>query len=406
MMIIKLGALGLAVLLSTASAQAENLVLSGKMRWLTIASTKDKNVAIGIARASSYMSDKVKVVTSKSGFYGVILGPYAASSIQALKKADVDSKLSELPADALLSRGDNYLETVWEAKSTSLSPVAYSINKSAEFSSGNLSVIVKGQKLGTDKAFTIVDGKDGAGTFHFDIEKDLPQDEMASAEEFLGLVDHQAALAKLVPSAPNKQVVVTSYTGGAHCCTRTWILSRDTEQGAWSKTDSEVLDGDGYWYEDVDGDGTLELLSVDNHFLYAFDSYAGSLAPIKIFKFQNGKLDEVSGEPAMHSRLEQDLAGMEFSAKVRPDSWKQNGFLAGWVAAKIRLGQGIDAWNTVVQNIDKNSDFGPQECTTGQNLDDCPDGKSKPIPILKALAGFLKENGYTPLPDAAEALLH
>ena len=165
MMIIKLGALGLAVLLSTASAQAENLVLSGKMRWLAIASTKEKNVAIGIARASSYMSEMVKVVTSKSGFYGVILGPYAASSIQALKKADVDSKLSELPADALLSRGDNYLETVWEAKSTSLSPVAYSINKSAEFSSGNLSVIVKGQKLGTDKAFTIVDGKDGAGRF-------------------------------------------------------------------------------------------------------------------------------------------------------------------------------------------------------------------------------------------------
>ena len=114
----------------------------------------------------------------------------------------------------------------------------------------------------------------------------------------------------------------------------------------------------------------------------------------------------MSETPDMHSRIVQDLAGIEFEAKVRPDVWKENGFLAGWVAAKIRLGQGIDAWNTVVQNIDKNSDFGPQQCTTGQKIDDCPADKTKPVPILKALASFLKENGYAPLPDAAEALLH
>ncbi len=405
-MMIKFASVAVACFALVSSAQAEDLALSGKMRWLTVASTKDKNQAIGIARVSGYMSEHVKVVSSKNGFYAVIFGPYAASSIQALKKADVDSKLSDLPRDALLSRGDNYIETVWEPSATSIGPIAYSIKKAAEFSSGNLSVSVTGQKLAGDKAYTIVDGKDGAGTFHFDIEKDLPQDELASADEFMGLIYHQAAVAKLVPGAPSKQVVITSYTGGAHCCTKTWILSRETDHSAWSKTEGAVLDGDGYWYEDVDGDGTLEMLNADNSFLYAFDSYAGSVAPIKISKFQNGKIEDVSENPDMHSRLIQDLAGIEFQAKVRPDSWKQNGFLAGWVAAKIRLGQGIDAWNTVAQNIDKNSGFGPQECTTGQKIDDCPDGKSKPIPILKALAGFLKENGYTPLPDAAEALLH
>lgn len=386
-------------------AQADTLLQQGNKRWLALASTKDKDQAIGIARASSYMADHVKVVSSKSGFYAIILGPYAATSIQAMKKADVNNRLGDIPADALLSRGDNYIETIWEAKAAGIGPVAYSIKKSAEFSSGNLSVTVKGQKLGSDKAYTIVDGRDGAGTFHFDIEKDLPQDDLATAEEFMGLLYHQAALAKLVPDAPNKQVVVTSFTGGAHCCTKTWILSRDSEQAAWSKTEGAVLDSDGYWYEDVDGDGTLEMLSSDNSFLYAFDSYAGSVAPVKIAKFQNGKIEDVSEGPDMHSRLVQDLAGIEFQAKISPDRWKENGFLAGWVAAKIRLGQGIDAWDTVVQNIDKNSDFGPQECTTGQKIDECPDGKSKPIPILKALASFLKENGYAPLPDAAEALL-
>ena len=397
---------GLSALVLVGTAQAENLTLTGKLCWLALASTKDKDVAIGIARATSYQADNVKVVSSKNGLYGIILGPYAASSIQALKKADVDNRLGDLPADALLSRGDNYIETVWESKSSGIGPVAYSIQKSAEFSSGPLSVKVRGQKLGRDKAYTVVDGKDGAGTFHFDIEKDLPQEELGTAEEFMGLTYHQAAVAKLVPGAPNRQVVVTTYTGGAHCCTKTWILSRDTEQASWSKIEGDVLDGDGYWYEDVDGDGTLELLSVDNHFLYAFDSYAGSMAPVKIYKLQNGRIDDVSELPDMHSRIVQDLAGIEFAAKVRPDSWKENGYLAGWVAAKIRLGQGIDAWNTVTQNIQKDSDFGPQECSTGQKFEDCPADKLKAIPILKALAGFLKENGYAPLPDAAEALLH
>ena len=388
------------------SAQAETLLQHGHKRWLALASTKDKDTAIGIARASSYMANTVKVVSTLDGSFAVIMGPYAASSIKSLKKADVDSRLNGLPADALLTRGEKYIETVWEAKPSGIGAIAYSIKKSVEFSSGNLSVTVKGQKLHGDKAFTVVDGKDGAGTFHFDIEKDLPEDELASAKEFLGLLYHQAAMAKLVPGAPNKQVVVTSYTGGAHCCTKTWILSRDSEQASWSKTEGEVLDSDGYWFEDVDGDGTLELLSIDNQFLYAFDSYAGSVAPVKIYKFQNGTVEDVSETPDMHSRIVQDLAGIEFEAKVRPDVWKENGFLAGWVAAKIRLGQGIDAWNTVVQNIDKNSDFGPQQCTTGQKIDDCPADKTKPVPILKALASFLKENGYAPLPDAAEALLH
>ena len=387
-------------------ADAETLLQTGNRRWLAVASTKDKDVAIGIARASYYINDRVKVVSSKNGFYVIILGPYAATSMQALKKADVNNKLSDLPADVLLSRGENYTDTVWEAKSTDIGMISYSLKKTAEFSSGNLNVKVKGAKLGGDKAYTIVDGIDGAGTFHFDIGKDLPLEDLGTTEQYLGLLYHRAALAKLIPNAPNKQVVITNYTGGAHCCTKTSFLIRATEHASWSKIDTEALDGDGFWYEDVDGDGTLELLSADNSFLYAFDSYAGSVAPIKIYKLLDGKIEDVSETPDMHSRIVQDLAGIEFQAKVSPYNWKQNGFLAGWVAAKIRLGQGIDAWNTVSQNIDKNSDFGPQECVTGQKIDDCPSDKLKAIPILKALAGFLKENGYGPLPDAAEALLN
>ncbi len=385
-------------------AQAETLALTGKMRWLALASSKDKDVAIGIARRSAYMAKTVKVVSSKSGYYGIIIGPYAAKSINDVKKQDKEGRLGDLPKDALLSKGDNYIDTVWQAKDGGIGAVAYTIDKAAEFSSGPLSVKIQGQKLEPDRAYTRIDGKDLNGTFSFEIGKDLPSEEMTLVEEFSGLEYNRAAVAKLSAQSPLPQVVITNYTGGAHCCTNTWILSRDTEQAAWSKTRVENLDGDGYWYEDVDGDGALEMLNVDNRFLYAFDSYADSVAPIKIAKFQNGRIEDVSETPAMHSRLVQDLAGIEFEAKTRPESWKQNGFLAGWVASKIRLGEGDAAWKKVLANIDLKSDFGPQECTSGQNVTDCPAENLKAIPILKALASFLKENGYGPLPPAAEAL--
>jgi serine protease Do len=387
-------------------AEAETLALTGKMRWLALASAKDKDVAIGIARRSNYMANTVKMVSSKSGYYGVIVGPFAAQSIIELKKQDKDGRLGDLPSDALLSKGDNYIDTVWQAKQGGIGAIAYSIDKSAEFSSGSLSIKIQGQKLEPDHAYTSTNGKDGFGTFNFDIGKDLPTEELASAEEFAGLEYNKAAVAKLSAQSPLPQVVVTNYTGGAHCCTMTSILSRDTEQAAWSKTKGEILDGDGYWFEDLDGDGSLEMMSVDNRFLYAFDSYAGSVAPIKIGKYQNGKIEDVTDTPAMHSRLVQDLAAIEFEAKLRPEIWKENGFLAGWMASKIRLGEGDAAWKKVARNMKDDIGFGPQICKSGQKIEDCPSDQLKSVPILKGLATFLKESGYVPLPAAAEALTY
>lgn len=400
----KFTVLALATMAISGLAQAETLALTGKMRWLALASAKDKDVAIGIARRFTYTADTVKVVSSKSGYYGIIIGPYAANSIIDVKKQDKEGRLGDLPKDALLSKGDNYIDTVWQTKNGGIGAVSYTLDKAAEFSSGPLSVKIQGQKFGVDRAYTRIEGHDANGTFSFDIGKDLPSEDMASVEEFSGMEYNKAAVVKLLTYSPSPQVIVTNYTGGAHCCTGTWILSRDADHAAWSKTKADTLDGDGYWYEDVDGDGALEMLSVDNHFLYAFDSYAGSVAPIKIAKFQNGRIEDVSETPAMRGRLVQDLAGMEFEANKSAESWKENGFLAGWLASKIRLGEGDAAWKKVVANINLKSDFGPQECTTGQNVGDCPAEKLKTIPVLKALASFLKENGYAPLPAAAEAL--
>ena len=391
-----------ATLVGTNAAHAETLALTGKFHWLLLASSKDKDQAIGIARAVSSMADTVKVITSKSGYFGVIAGPYAYKSIKDIKKADKNSRIGDLPKDAILTQGANYIETVWQAPTTATNElIPYSIEKTAEFSSGDFNVKINGQKLEPDRAFTVVEGKDAAGPFHFDIGKDLPKDELASAEEFLGMNYNQAGIVKLVPGSPSPQVVVTNYSGGAHCCATTTFISKEKPTAPWSRTTSSELDGEGYAFEDVNGDGAMELISVDNRFLYSFGSYAGSFAPIEIHQLIAGKIIDVSTNQAMRGRLVQDLAGMEYSANLSPDMWKQNGYLAGWVASKIRLGQGDEAWALFMKNYEKENGFGPQECTSGQKVADCPNDNLKAIPIPKALAGFLRENGYLPLPAAA-----
>jgi serine protease Do len=379
------------LLVSGGSAWANDFKLPTSKKWLAVASTKDLDTAIGIARS---MGAGSQVLTSQSGYFAVVKGPFEATTIEQVKKRD--QSIYELPKDALLSNGARYLKSVWQAPSNATVMTTYEIDKPVKLSAGEISVELKLEKLGEDSFSTVVSGADTSGhNFSFTVGKE---------GDFVPL-GAEAAFIKLDADAKEPQLVFTRYSGGAHCCTQTWVVNKPEGAAGWSLLDAGKLDGGGYQFEDVDGDGTQELVSVDNSFLYAFDSYAGSIAPVKIAKLRLGKIDDVTDEPAMKSRLKQDLASMEYWAKVDPALWKSNGYLAGWAANKMRLGEGDSAWKTVTENMNKNSGFGPQACTTGQTLEDCPADNLKAIPVLKALASFLKEGGYGPLPDAAEALL-
>ncbi len=220
--------------------------------------------------------------------------------------------------------------------------------------------------------------------------------------------DHMGAnagLLKLDPSAEGPQVVVTRYSGGAHCCTSTWIVTKPRGSAAWTIVDAGSVDGGGYGFEDLNGDGSLEMTGVDNAFLYAFDSYAGSMAPQKIYQLRGGALKDVTNDPGFLPQAKQDLASIEFNAKLGNDLWHANGFLAAWVAKKIQLGEGDAAWSKAITLYDRKSEFGPQVCATGQEIADCPADKLKAVPFPKALAQFLRDNGYGPLPAAAQRTL-
>jgi hypothetical protein len=364
-----------------ASAAAEDLRLADGLHWITVASAQDKDQAIGIARL---YGDGARVVASQSGWFGVVLGPVKDKSLAAFVKSW--QGWPEIPKDAVFSNGAKFTATAWQPPADVPGYAEFSFDQPATSRLGGYTVTATLTHSGDNQVVGLAGGKDGAGSFTLETPPDIYSE-----------LGNRLRLAPLDPASAAPEVMLTQYTGGAHCCMATWFAS-ETEPGHWELFDTAMLDGDGYRLEDIDGDGSYELLSADNAFLYAFDSYAGSVAPIVISRLRGEEIEPVPQDAAWRARIAQDLAGLEFLAKLDPQMWKGNGFLAGWVATKILLGQGDAAWKKMLASYDQASDFGPQICTSGEKVDDCPADNLKPVPFPEALAAFLKENGYTPVP--------
>ena len=210
-------------------------------------------------------------------------------------------------------------------------------------------------------------------------------------------------LISLDPSGSIPQIIMTSFTGGAHCCTQTQIATSDTD-GRWSVLKADTLDGEGYQFEDLGGDGISELVSIDNSFLYAFDAYASSYAPVRIDKLEGTRLRDVHRDYAKF--LRQDLYRMEYSAERTQELWHSNGFLGGWVGAKALVGQFDDAWARMLVSYDHNSDWLLEEYTTGAPLEKCPPGLKNRVSFPEALRKHLITHGYIEGQETAAAAVH
>jgi|SRR5690242_1147574 len=197
------------------------------------------------------------------------------------------------------------------------------------------------------------------------------------------------------------QVVMTAFTFGAHCCTVTRIATT-AARDEWRVLDTGQLDGDGYQFVDIDSDGVKELVNYDNSFLYAFESYAGSYAPTRITRLTGSDLNDVTNEPKYRAFLRRKLQDMEAATRKNADLWHSNGFLGGWVAAKSLLGEVEDAWKRMLASYDRNSDWSLAECTTGQDLDECPKNKVHQQTFPEALKKVMESNDY-PLPGVRSA---
>ncbi len=152
------------------------------------------------------------------------------------------------------------------------------------------------------------------------------------------------------------------------------------------REETGFLDGSGGCFEDLDGDNNYEFVTVDNAFLYAFSSYAASFPPSKIYTFQQGKLADVTRK--YPQELRKTLAAMLKAFQLaKKEKAEVNGILAGYVAQKILLGEYEEAWQFLLANYDKNSDWGLDIYGESTVIGKYPD-------FPTALRAFLLKNGY------------
>ena len=372
------------------AATADGLKQAGDRYWIALASRQSADEAIAYARR--YSSLTPTVVSSINGWFAVVVGPRDIAQGQGKTVLTAMAKSAFIPGDAYLTRGEGYSAIVWKAPpSPILSTVKYDGETDATFQSGTLRILLSRTPVDGDQRAPIATGYDGGRpAFAMIAGAEQPNEKPAS----------QVDLIRLDRSSPQPQAVLSYFWQGAHCCTVTRIATAHTD-GTWKVIDGEALDGDvGYRFEDLTGTGDIDIISTDQSFPYTFASYASSISPTRIHRLQGDRLVDVTHEPRYYEFLKQELAGIESDMKPENPAWHDNGFLAGWVASKMLVGQGADAWSKMLENFDHNSDFGPEQCSTPQPIEKCPNDQKSRIPFPIALKAFLVKGGYILDPSA------
>jgi hypothetical protein len=197
-------------------------------------------------------------------------------------------------------------------------------------------------------------------------------------------------IAEIDPGNANPEVVVSFYTGGAHCCSDTSVVTSSAEGATWTTVDVGEFDGGPLLASDIDGDGRYEFETRDNAFLYTFGCYACSEAPLQVIAIENGAVNNVTSEARFKPAHEAWLKAMIGSL---PDE-DANGFLAGYVGEKILLGESKPAWDLMLAYYDKASDWGLEVCDQPLNQDGECTGQKVKLTFPDALERMLNESGY------------
>ena len=203
----------------------------------------------------------------------------------------------------------------------------------------------------------------------------------------------EASIAEIDPENRHPEVYFTSYSGGAHCCST--IMIAEELGGRWVVVPIGEFDGDGNYLADLNGDGVAEIATVDNRFLYQFDCYACSAAPLVITSVRGGKAFDVSTEPRFLQAHKEWLSQIEDAVDPGPRGPKPRD-RAGWVATKARLGEGEAALGEVEAHWDAANDPGEEVCLTRGEPEDCARRNRAVLKFPDRLRLFLTQTGYLP----------
>ena len=206
-------------------------------------------------------------------------------------------------------------------------------------------------------------------------------------------------LADLDPSNKYPEVLLSSFTGGAHCCNQVKVLTSDKSGENWFEAELPAFDGSSAPAQDPIGNGHYFVVAGDDRFLYRFTNYSCSTSPSQIWALDGKKFKNVSFSPdfsAIHlNQLKSFEDGFSERIKGSSDSDCINGFLAGYVAIKALAGQLEGGWSKMLSYYYRHSDWGLSECQAGyDDKGECRGIETKYSSFPESLKTFLLRSGY------------
>ena len=139
------------------------------------------------------------------------------------------------------------------------------------------------------------------------------------------------------------EVLLTAFTGGAHCCLIAEVLELKAGGGGYQAFDRD-FGNSGFSLGDLNGDGSPEFTSSDDAFAYRFTAYAFSGRPIQISRYTGaGKFADVTTEfPGRVRRDARAYWGGYLQLRSSRDGTAR-GQIAPWAADQYRLGKRTNA---------------------------------------------------------------
>jgi S1-C subfamily serine protease len=367
-------AVGMWLATALPSLSAGPLETSGDVRWIVFASRQNVDEAIGLARRFGLEFGAATVISTTNGWYAVAAGPVGVPDAAALKKRLSDAWWP--PKDTFLARGQTFIGKVWERRGSAILASASSAEDQPHVASA----------AGPEARIESANGRQ--------VVRVRSGGKVVAAAEFNNdgpLNSTGAALVRLDASSPFPQLVATHFTGGAHCCTVLKVLT--FVGGRWESVNFGEFDSGGPQIEDLNGDGAVELVGKDDNFDYAFASYAESYAPPKILRLVGNRVVDVSHSSEFRRPILQMLLADQGLAT--PEMWRDNGFLGGWVAHNVLVGNGAEAWREMLGLYNRNSDWDLSVCTVPtKGYDPCPENAKRRRDFPTALREHLAQNGY------------
>jgi hypothetical protein len=147
----------------------------------------------------------------------------------------------------------------------------------------------------------------------------------------------KAQVVRIVRLRPNGplDIVLSLYSGGAHCCTveQVYVLHKA------SLTKSEYNFGDpSALLEPIGKGGSSVFVSGDDRFAYAFTDFAASGLPLKVMSFSRGSFHNITDN--YPERIARDAANWRTAFFAQASSHYQDttGLAAAWAADEDLLG--------------------------------------------------------------------